>query len=42
MSEAINSMFRWYKGAELCLGYLSDVTCSDDPSDTEMSISQSH
>ncbi|KAF9891403.1 hypothetical protein FE257_004259 [Aspergillus nanangensis] len=25
LSEAINSMFRWYQGAQICYGYLSDV-----------------
>ena len=25
LSEAINSMFRWYRGAEVCYAYLSDV-----------------
>ena len=25
LSEAINSMFRWYKEAEVCLAYLADV-----------------
>jgi hypothetical protein len=25
LSEAINSMFRWYKNAEVCLAYLSDI-----------------
>jgi hypothetical protein len=25
LSEAINSMFRWYKGAQVCYAYLSDV-----------------
>ena len=29
LSEAINSMFRWYKGAEECYAYLSDVRLSD-------------
>ncbi|KAK1499010.1 HET domain-containing protein [Colletotrichum cuscutae] len=28
LSEAINSMFRWYQKAELCLVYLSDVVYS--------------
>ncbi|KAL8833027.1 MAG: hypothetical protein Q9170_004555 [Blastenia crenularia] len=30
LSEAINSMYRWYKDAEVCYAYLVDVTC--DPS----------
>jgi len=25
LSEAINSMFRWYKGASVCYAYLSDI-----------------
>ncbi|KAK1621846.1 HET domain-containing protein [Colletotrichum phormii] len=25
LSEALNSMFKWYQGARLCLAYLSDV-----------------
>lgn len=25
LSEAINSMFRWYEAAEVCYAYLSDV-----------------
>ncbi|KDR86136.1 hypothetical protein GALMADRAFT_41097, partial [Galerina marginata CBS 339.88] len=31
LSEAINSMYRWYKGARVCYAYLSDVPSSDDP-----------
>jgi hypothetical protein len=30
LSEAINSMFRWYKEAVKCYVYLSDVTDNDD------------
>lgn len=30
LSEAINSMFRWYKDAEVCYAYLSDVASGDD------------
>lgn len=30
LSEAINSMFRWYRNAEICFAYLSDVL---DPHD---------
>ncbi|KAK1676317.1 heterokaryon incompatibility protein-domain-containing protein, partial [Colletotrichum godetiae] len=29
LSEAINSMFRWYKEAEICFAYLSDVVHSE-------------
>lgn len=28
LSEAINSMFSWYQGAQVCYAYLSDVTWS--------------
>ncbi|KDR81319.1 hypothetical protein GALMADRAFT_47817, partial [Galerina marginata CBS 339.88] len=31
LSEAINSMYQWYKGARICYAYLSDVPSSDDP-----------
>lgn len=31
LSEAINSMFRWYGQAEMCLAYLSDVPDVTDP-----------
>ncbi|RFU33628.1 hypothetical protein B7463_g2650, partial [Scytalidium lignicola] len=31
LSEAINSMFRWYREAALCYVYLSDVDSSEDP-----------
>lgn len=30
LSEAINSMFRWYKNAERCYAYLSDVIWAED------------
>ncbi|KAJ8115381.1 hypothetical protein ONZ43_g4680 [Nemania bipapillata] len=29
-SEAINSMFKWYREAQLCITYLSDVKKNDD------------
>ena len=32
LSEAINSMYRWYKEAQVCITYLSDVPCAEDPS----------
>ncbi|EHK16130.1 uncharacterized protein TRIVIDRAFT_130613, partial [Trichoderma virens Gv29-8] len=32
LSEAINSMFRWYNRASVCYAYLSDVPGGDDPS----------
>ncbi|RYC60709.1 hypothetical protein CHU98_g5507 [Xylaria longipes] len=31
LSEAINSMFSWYKNAEVCYAYLSDVLPDDVP-----------
>ncbi|KAL7794228.1 hypothetical protein V8C37DRAFT_72631 [Trichoderma ceciliae] len=31
LSEAINSMFRWYNRASVCYAYLSDVSDDDDP-----------
>jgi len=30
LTEAINSMFRWYQGATKCYVYLSDVSVGDD------------
>jgi hypothetical protein len=30
LSEAINSMFRWYQNAEICYAYLADVPAEDD------------
>jgi hypothetical protein len=29
LSEAINSMFEWYRGAQVCYAYLEDVTAHD-------------
>jgi len=31
LSEAINSMFRWYQRAEVCYAFLADVTSDEDP-----------
>jgi hypothetical protein len=31
LSEAINSMFRWYRNAEVCYAFLSDVPSDEDP-----------
>ncbi|KAK3348739.1 hypothetical protein B0T25DRAFT_228699 [Lasiosphaeria hispida] len=31
LSEAINSMFRWYRRASVCYAYLSDIPVGDDP-----------
>ncbi|KAL2689962.1 hypothetical protein Neosp_004027 [[Neocosmospora] mangrovei] len=39
LSEALNSMFRWYKEASLCFAYLSDV--SPQPSGEIASLKQS-
>jgi hypothetical protein len=36
VSEAINSMFRWYSDAEVCLAYLPDVTCPGDHSNADV------
>ncbi|PVH83065.1 HET-domain-containing protein [Cadophora sp. DSE1049] len=30
LQEAINSMYRWYKNAEVCFAYLSDVSSNTD------------
>jgi hypothetical protein len=35
LSESINSMFRWYKNAEVCYAYLADVTGAEDPNRSE-------
>jgi hypothetical protein len=32
LSEAINSMFNWYKEAKVCYAYLVDVPSNEDPS----------
>ena len=32
LSEAINSMYRWYREAQVCYAYLSDVTVTGYPS----------
>ncbi|RYP17697.1 hypothetical protein DL765_004375 [Monosporascus sp. GIB2] len=33
LSEAINSMYKWYKDSEVCYVYLADVSALDSPSD---------
>ncbi|KAH7254591.1 heterokaryon incompatibility protein-domain-containing protein [Fusarium solani] len=38
LSEAINSMFRWYEDAEICYAYLSDIY---DPPYAEVAVVQS-
>jgi ankyrin repeat domain-containing protein 50 len=30
LSEAVNSMFKWYQEALVCLAYLSDVSCTEN------------
>lgn len=37
LSEAINSMFRWYRDAEVCSAYLQDVPGVEDASRFERS-----
>ncbi|KAH7073623.1 heterokaryon incompatibility protein-domain-containing protein [Paraphoma chrysanthemicola] len=37
LSEAINSMFRWYQSAERCYVYLSDVRCNSSDGDDSAS-----
>jgi len=34
LSEAINSMFRWYRDPDICYYYLDDVRSSQDPAGT--------
>lgn len=34
LSEAINSMFQWYRDAAICYAYLSDVDGSEDPAES--------
>ncbi|KAL0941518.1 Vegetative incompatibility protein HET-E-1-like protein 2 [Colletotrichum truncatum] len=34
LSEAINSMFSWYRNAEVCYAYLSDVSEENDPDES--------
>lgn len=43
LTEAINSMYRWYKMADCCLVYLADVhwTGEEDPSLAEANIDPS-
>jgi hypothetical protein len=36
LSEALNSMFRWYQNAQKCYVYLSDVTCSGQEEHEEL------
>ncbi|KAI0129830.1 heterokaryon incompatibility protein-domain-containing protein, partial [Xylariales sp. AK1849] len=41
LSEAINSMFRWYKNAAICYAYLSDVVAGDDHFSARFSLQKS-
>ena len=41
LTEAINSMFRWYKQSAVCYAYLSDVDRGSDPSHTIENLSRS-
>ncbi|KAF1817996.1 uncharacterized protein K489DRAFT_328495, partial [Dissoconium aciculare CBS 342.82] len=38
LSEAINSMFQWYRNAEVCLAYLEDVPTVSDMATFEQSV----
>ncbi|KAI0874365.1 heterokaryon incompatibility protein-domain-containing protein [Hypoxylon argillaceum] len=38
LSEAINSMFKWYENAEVCYAFLRDVRATGDPSNPESSF----
>ena len=35
LSEAVNSMYRWYEQAEVCLAFLPDVTAEENTSNAE-------
>jgi hypothetical protein len=39
LSEAINSMYKWYKNARICYAYLSDIIMPDDFRDSLFSAS---
>jgi hypothetical protein len=41
LSEAINSMFRWYREAEICYAYLDDVCAFEDPTKASSSFRES-
>jgi hypothetical protein len=41
LSEAINSMFRWYKNAKRCYAYLSDVSLATWDMDDKCSFRNS-
>lgn len=40
LSEAINSMYQWYKGAELCIAFLADVEDTKDAPDSDFGKSR--
>ncbi|KAI0542682.1 HET-domain-containing protein [Xylaria digitata] len=40
LSEAINSMFRWYKEAQVCYVYLVDVPSREDPCERNSAFSK--
>ncbi|KUJ17277.1 HET-domain-containing protein [Mollisia scopiformis] len=40
LSEAINSMFRWYQKAQVCYVYLSDVSGCNPPQEEELAQSR--
>ncbi|KAK1545681.1 HET domain-containing protein [Colletotrichum paranaense] len=41
LSEAINSMYRWYEDSQICYVYLEDVETGDDPSSFDSQFSNS-
>lgn len=41
LSEAINSMYRWYQEAEICYAYLTDVSSQTDPSTPAVGLASS-
>jgi hypothetical protein len=41
LSEAINSMYSWYKNSEVCYAYLSEVGSGEDPHAPQSSFSKS-
>ncbi|KAJ9134149.1 Vegetative incompatibility protein HET-E-1 [Pleurostoma richardsiae] len=41
LSEAINSMFQWYRHATVCYAYLSDVDSSEEPATADSSFVRS-
>ena len=42
LSEAINSMYRWYENSSVCYAYLHDVRCSSFPTVRDEGFSNSH